>query len=139
MSYVKPQDVISPKTSVSHLRPVHEEKDWSAALLNFDQQPAVGIRWNGENGHPGNPQSRGLPTWFIVPDELAIPILRALLNKDLIGGGDIDPITAEKEIRKFISLHGEETLQSVDADFEGKVRGTISKMIAEGKLVAGAA
>ena len=34
------------------------------------------MRWNGNRENPiGNPQSRGLPTWFIVPDEHARQII----------------------------------------------------------------
>jgi hypothetical protein len=40
--------------------------------LLWDDRPAVGVRWNGEVGKGfGNPQSRGLPTWFILPEPLA--------------------------------------------------------------------
>ena len=138
MSYIKPQDVLSPKISVSNLRPIYDggKNNWSAALLDWEQEPRVGIRWNGENKQPGNPQSRGLPTWFVMPDELAIPVLRALLNKGLVGGGDIQFVTAEQAIQRFIALHGEEAPKHVDADFEAKVREIIGKLIAEHKLVA---
>ena len=34
------------------------------------------MRWNGSDQNPiGNPQSRGLPTWFIVPDQHVDQIL----------------------------------------------------------------
>ncbi len=34
----------------------------------WDGDFAVGIRWNGKLGEGvGSPQSRGLPTWFILP------------------------------------------------------------------------
>jgi hypothetical protein len=37
------------------------------------------MRWNGdENNVIGNPQSRGLPTWFIIPDEFRQVILARL-------------------------------------------------------------
>ena len=40
---------------------------------------SLGIRWNGEPSSPlGNPQSRGIPTWFIVPDELRDVVERAV-------------------------------------------------------------
>jgi hypothetical protein len=41
-------------------------------LLNFDGEERIGIRWNGREEQPeiGNPQSRGKPTWFVVPREL---------------------------------------------------------------------
>jgi hypothetical protein len=45
---------------------------WSAALLEFDGEERVGVRWNGDERHRGlgNPQSRAKPTWFVVPQEL---------------------------------------------------------------------
>jgi hypothetical protein len=34
------------------------------------------MRWNGNAENPiGNPQSRGLATWFIIPNEYMKPIL----------------------------------------------------------------
>jgi len=36
------------------------------------------MRWNGNKENPiGNPQSRGLPTWFIVPEQYWKQILQA--------------------------------------------------------------
>jgi len=139
MSYIKPKDVLSPKVSVSNLRPIYDEGEgkWSAALLDWDQEPSVGIRWNGQNQSPGNPQSRGLPTWFVMPNQLGIPVLRTLLTQGLVGGEDIQRDTAQQAVQRFIALHGEEAVQHVDADFEVKVREIIGKLIAERKLVAG--
>ena len=44
---------------------------WSLARMLWDGYPAVGVRWNGSSDWVGTPQSRGLPTWFILPDPLA--------------------------------------------------------------------
>jgi hypothetical protein len=44
---------------------------WSVARLEYDGIPdRIGIRWNGEEDEAGigNPQSRGRPTWFVVPE-----------------------------------------------------------------------
>ena len=43
------------------------------------------MRWNGDNDdNPiGNPQSRGLPTWFIVPDNYVEAILGTLSRDQL--------------------------------------------------------
>jgi hypothetical protein len=52
---------------------------WTAATFNWYGNRVVGMRWNGHaKGMIGNPQSRGNPTWFIVPDELADAILREI-------------------------------------------------------------
>jgi len=143
MSYINPRQVVSPKKSVSNLIPVYdgglyengkEEKGWSVALMNWDQRPAVGIRWNGEGDSPGNPQSRGLPTWFIMPDALAVPVLKALVDQGLMGGGDIVRVSAEKAAQTFFPVRVEEALHRSDTDLESKVRGIISRLIAEGVL-----
>jgi hypothetical protein len=87
MTYFNPQMVISPKASVEEgsVKVVYDGKEWqqddpwagwSVAELVWDGAPAVGIRWNGDGRGVGNPQSRGVPTWFILPDELAPVVLK---------------------------------------------------------------
>lgn len=76
MSYIEPKTVLSPKGLVSDVEVIFntgpKTNSWSVARLRWDGEPAVGIRWNGENdAGVGTPQSRGNPTWFIVPGELA--------------------------------------------------------------------
>jgi hypothetical protein len=81
MGYIDPRTVLSPKNSVSDVEIIFNtgptSNSWSVARLRWDGEPAVGIRWNGgeEGGTKGNPQSRGNPTWFIVPVELAERVL----------------------------------------------------------------
>jgi hypothetical protein len=39
------------------------------------------MRWNGNKTNPlGNPNSRGLPTWFVVPVRFQKPILDVILS-----------------------------------------------------------
>lgn len=78
MSYVKPDLVISPKSKISDLKVLYDkgEGEWSLAEMKWEGGDAVGIRWNGSSNDPnqsgtGNPQSRGVPTWFVLPDEIA--------------------------------------------------------------------
>lgn len=77
MAYVDPITVLSPRTrlrSVDLLFNSNPGKGgWSVALLDFDGEERVGIRWNGSDEEPGvgNPQSRAKPTWFVVPEQLA--------------------------------------------------------------------
>jgi len=43
----------------------------------------LGMRWNGnEDSRIGNPQSRGLPTWFIVPSRLNDAVIDTLSSED---------------------------------------------------------
>jgi hypothetical protein len=83
MAYVDPRQVVSPKGVVKNLRVMFDSGrtrgSWSIATLSWNDMPRVGLRWNGEEGDEGkgNPQSRGNPTWFIVPEPLAEEVLRA--------------------------------------------------------------
>lgn len=40
----------------------------------------LAMRWDGEPGQLGFPQSFGNPTWLLLPDELSVPITKALLD-----------------------------------------------------------
>ncbi len=83
--YIEPKDVKSPRrhfTLVAILddgktldNPTGEDSvsmsigRWKSP--DGSEEPVLGIRWNGNNANPiGNPQSRGLPTWFVVPQHL---------------------------------------------------------------------
>jgi hypothetical protein len=89
MTYIKPGDVHSPKRhwqlfnvlfdggDENHPRAV-KNTTVSFAIGRWDDEPALAMRWNGTKANPiGHPQSRGLPTWFIVPDQFVRPILEA--------------------------------------------------------------
>ncbi len=83
MAYVDPQSVISPKNAIKDLRVIYDQgptpQSWSVATLEWKDRPRVGLRWNGDSeSSKGNPQSRGNPTWFIVPEELEDEVLRAV-------------------------------------------------------------
>lgn len=49
---------------------IHKNADQRYALvaLDWDGEPRIGIRWFWES--VGNPQSRSVPTWTILPDDL---------------------------------------------------------------------
>ena len=85
MSYIKPRDVKSPRNSWRLAELLHDagEGRWAAAEGQWDKEgrweDVVALRWNGNSASEiGNPQSRGLATWFIVPDELADPVRAAV-------------------------------------------------------------
>jgi hypothetical protein len=89
MSYTKPENVLTPKGSISNLEVLYDggENSWSLASMKWDGVDVLGMRWNGgsNNGTPsvGTPQSRGYPTWFVVPEEVgdAIKNMLALSKK----------------------------------------------------------
>jgi hypothetical protein len=60
------------------------QNGWSLAEGFRDGEPALAIRWNGDDdsGSPGNPQSHGQPTSFIVPDELRPAVMEVVGSLD---------------------------------------------------------
>lgn len=72
MRYVNPETVITPKNRVRSVHVIHDTgaAGWSVALLDWNGEEAVAIRWNGQGKEIGNPQSHGRPTWFVVPEDL---------------------------------------------------------------------
>lgn len=143
MSYIDPHHVNSPKYSVSDLKPVYDggEGDVSVTLMKWEGEDSVAIRWNGyseddsQKPNPGHPQSRGLPTWFVMPSILDVALLQALIGNGLIGGGTIDKKKAEDAINHAIPLLGgnSETLVRTDK-LEEKVLTIIEKLKSEGKI-----
>jgi len=79
--YVTPSEVTSPKRQWS-LRDVLYDRGARAAAVAmgaWEGKPVLAMRWNGDDENPiGNPQSRGLATWFVVPDEFRGAILARL-------------------------------------------------------------
>ncbi len=74
MAYIDPRMVLSPKGRVANLTVIFDggEHSYSIARMNWDNNPALGVRWNGGDKEGlGNPQSRGIATWFILPEEIA--------------------------------------------------------------------
>ena len=69
-AYIDPNKVISPRrhwTLLMVLDPGSAE-DLALCVGRWDNAPCLGMRWNGSEENPlGNPQSRGIPTWFIIP------------------------------------------------------------------------
>lgn len=83
MPYIDPKTVTSPKHSWG---PNHTvlidtlDGGWSAAEGTWEGEPCIGLRWNGSDEHAsiGSPQSRGNPTWWIVPNELSDTIRKKI-------------------------------------------------------------
>jgi hypothetical protein len=115
MAYIDPNKVLSPQRSVSNLRVIWNGgqwdkanpawSGWSLSELDWDGNPAVGCRWNGaddEERGVGNPQSRGLPTWFILPGGIADVALQAVIrHRD---GGDAQPDAPVSPRRRLLDL-----------------------------------
>jgi len=81
MSYVRPEEVLSPKNSVGGiLEVIHDPKEnrMSVARILWEEEERIAIRWNGSDEQPlGNPVSRGHATWFVVDGYAAASIEQA--------------------------------------------------------------
>ena len=84
MTYTDPSTVYTPKGRITDLKVLHDggQDSWSLATMKWDGAEVIGMRWNGgmNNGKPtvGNPQSRGKPTWFVLPSEVGDAIKKML-------------------------------------------------------------
>jgi len=67
------------------------QEKWAIVTLAWDKKPRLGIRWFW--GSKGNPNSRGNPTWFILPNEL---------NNSILNGLPLSQ-TLRKEISTFLN------------------------------------
>ena len=79
---VPPEEVLSPKAHWGLVAVLDDgSQDGSGAgcalaVGRWDGKPVLALRWNGDqNNTIGNPQSRGIPTWFIIPDKFNEAIL----------------------------------------------------------------
>lgn len=84
--YVPPEDVTAPRRQWSLIKVLVDTKlgGFALALGKWGDVPVFAMRWNGSkkrsDGRPdiGNPQSRGLATWFIVPEDYNDAVFRTL-------------------------------------------------------------
>jgi|SRR5665811_101848 len=77
-----PHDVKSPKAhwtliDVLHVADNPENGGWAIALGEWKAKRRLACRWNGKDKGLGNPSSRGVPTWFILPDEFVEPLMKS--------------------------------------------------------------
>jgi hypothetical protein len=81
MSYVRPEEVLSPKSLISGvIEVIHDpgENRMSVARILWDEKEVVATRWNGNDARPlGNPVSRGHATWFVVDEYAAAKVEEA--------------------------------------------------------------
>ncbi len=106
MAFVDPNTVVSPKNNWSLIKVLRNgethgkgDGDASLAIGKWDNLDGRGpnsvfaLRWNGSASDAsgvGNPQSRGLPTWFIVPKWMN----DAILQSGMISESDMPFVTA---------------------------------------------
>jgi hypothetical protein len=88
--YVTPDKVTSPRREWSLIRVLEtgEQADThghrvAISIGTWRNKPVLAMRWNGDKNRPiGNPQSRGLPTWFIIPRRLQEAVIDTLSKDD---------------------------------------------------------
>lgn len=86
---LKAFEVVSPKANLKVIKQIEvENQHYTIAEVKWKEETAIGIRWNcTENERKnknqkdkfiGTPNSRGYPTWFILPNDF----LKDLMNEE---------------------------------------------------------
>jgi hypothetical protein len=91
---IAPEDATSPKRNWSIIKILDkgEEESMAVALGKWNGVPVIGLRWNGTAENPiGNPQSRGLATWFVLEQGRYTEAIISSL-----------PLATQKLVREFI-------------------------------------
>lgn len=73
MTYTPPQNVVAPKRRWQQMAVLLDAGpgEYSYAMGIWDDDKVIVFRWNGTDASPGgNPQSRGHPTWIVLPKHL---------------------------------------------------------------------
>ena len=91
-NYITPDKVVSPRQHWRLIRVLQtgEQGDSNGdrvaiAIGTWDDDMRLAMRWNGDDDSPiGNPQSRGLPTWFMMPGRLNEAVINTLSPDDKI-------------------------------------------------------
>lgn len=81
MTYPDPKAVRSPKDRWTLIEVLYDGKQGgdSVAVGEWDHTRYLALRWNGAPfGDLGNPQSRGNPTWFMLPPRYNDAVLSML-------------------------------------------------------------
>ncbi len=88
MSHKNPKDVKSPRNKWTLIDVLHDGGEGKDALAigEWEGDRVLAARWNGnEESQVGNPQSRGIATWFVLPDRYNEALLATLPeNKQMI-------------------------------------------------------
>ncbi len=125
---VDPNTVISPKDRWTLISVLRQEDEWSLALGRWGKNPRLAIRWNWKDdpNDKGNPVSHGMPTWFIIPEDLyetlwpEIPEEKRPLARDVLGIPDVhSPAFATEAHRQSLAVanspHAKEDQDFIDA------------------------
>lgn len=76
---MNPQNVNPNNFTVIHI--LFNNEDFSIAYGTWqDDLNYLAMRWNGNEGDAGYPKVFGHPMWFLIDNELRIPILGSLIG-----------------------------------------------------------
>ena len=77
---MKPQDVNPKNFKIIHL--LYESTDFTIAYGEWEsEQNCLSMRWNGvDDKDPGFPSMIGNPIWYILPEELILPVTKSLIE-----------------------------------------------------------
>lgn len=94
MTYIKPDDVISPQNSWILNCVIYDEGEGGVSISygEWDKKSVMAMRWNGicePHKGLGNPQSSGHATWFILPHETGVSVINDILIKQTAGNKNI--------------------------------------------------
>jgi len=120
MAYVEPARVVAPRSSIRAVDVLYNTGPggWAVARLNWENEERLGIRWNGAEGPGvGNPQSRAVPTWFVLPDELTAVVLQRVEELSLAQQGGL--------LERYREMAG-------DAEREAEARAWSEGLISDG-------
>ena len=75
----------------------------------YEERPprVLGERWNGVGEAPGFPSQGGNPTWHVVPEFLAVPLLHGILDELLRTPSEENHKHTSKLIAELEGLHNE--------------------------------
>lgn len=111
MSYVYAKDVISPQDSWELTGVIYDEEKGSIAIAigKWKGEGVIAMRWNGtheDHKSLGNPQSSGNPTWFILPKEFGVVIVKDILLKRALGNECVIEENIQKTVKWLIDVGG---------------------------------
>ena len=76
---MKPENVNPSNFKVESV--LFDNEDFSIAYGKWEgKQNSIAMRWNGYGDDPGYPKLFSNPVWFLISDDLKIPIIKSLLQ-----------------------------------------------------------
>ena len=125
MSYIRPQDVLSPRDRgvkvievlLDEGESTDEQNKFAAAIIEWDGERCIGTRWNGGADKPaGFPTSRGKPIWQVEHEELGTQL--EALYRAKANGQELDwipPLKLEQHISELAKKGFAVTLSTAPA------------------------